>query len=203
MEFSWINLSKVSCKKTEKKRKIDWLFNTIQQWFTTFFGSWHPYIVINIFGRTPGWFIRCKDLRIVTIGCTHNTNSRHLCVTRTPVGNHCTVIVCSFWSGQRKVMLNEKNKHFTDAVIEHMLPVKKSIKYHWTHLKTLAMMCHTHHTKKAMSIVLSLFLLADMVFLDLNCPVQCRSRLIREYVWYLVLNIYNMKTFWKLDGRLV
>ena len=42
----------------------------LDQCFPTFLDSQHPYLVLNIFGGTPGWFLRYKDQGIVTIGGT-------------------------------------------------------------------------------------------------------------------------------------
>ena len=36
------------------------LLNKLEQWFLTFFGLLHPYLVLKIFGATPGRYIRYK-----------------------------------------------------------------------------------------------------------------------------------------------
>jgi len=44
------------------------LFITIEQCFTTFFGSWHNFLVMKIFGGSPSEFNRYKDHEIVAFG---------------------------------------------------------------------------------------------------------------------------------------
>ena len=51
------------------------LSNTLKQGFSTFFGSRHPSLVLNIFGGTSNWLIRYKDQLIITIGGTPGPSS--------------------------------------------------------------------------------------------------------------------------------
>ena len=52
--------------------------------FPTFFGSWHPYLVLKISDGNPSWFIRYTDQEIVTIDGTPGTSSQHASVPRYP-----------------------------------------------------------------------------------------------------------------------
>ena len=53
------------------------LIKFLDQWFPTFFGSRHPYLVLKLSGGTPSGLIRYKDQGIVIIGGTPGTSSWH------------------------------------------------------------------------------------------------------------------------------
>ena len=49
----------------------------VDQCFSTFFATRHPWLDISIFGGTPRWQNRSKDQLIAVIGGTPGTISRH------------------------------------------------------------------------------------------------------------------------------
>ena len=61
------------------------VFYSSEQCFSTFFDSWHPYIVMKIFGGTPNWFNRyIKIEEFEHLALAHDT----LMCRGTTVGNH-------------------------------------------------------------------------------------------------------------------
>ena len=61
-----------------------YLNGPIEQCFPALFCSRHPYLVLKIFGGTPGWLIKSEDQGIETIGGIPGTNSRNPSVPRRP-----------------------------------------------------------------------------------------------------------------------
>jgi len=61
-----------------QKSAVDFLpFYYLDQCFSTFFGSRHPYLVMKIFGGTLSFFPRFKDQVMFKIGGNPDTSSRH------------------------------------------------------------------------------------------------------------------------------
>jgi len=61
----------------------------LEQCFPTFFGSWHPHLVMKIFGGTLTLFYRYKDQVILKIGGTLALAHGPCVPCAAAVGNHC------------------------------------------------------------------------------------------------------------------
>ena len=68
--FSAKNLSKMTIGNDDTGKGLE-------QCFPTFFGSRHPYVILQIFDGTPGWIFKYKNQGIATIGGTPGTCLRH------------------------------------------------------------------------------------------------------------------------------